>query len=616
MANRHNSDSPSSGQSVKTDIRALWVNARWALTLTWSTSPRLVVGVILFTCLRGLLPAGIALAARGLINALVTALQRRSDDISSLVLWLALGLGLALAQAASDLTNRYLTERLNHELHLRINSDILEHAARLDTSYFEDPRFHDVMERARHNTATHFSQFLANILGTMNSALQMVSLLGILVVLEPLVVAVLAPVVAPYLVFRLRLAKAKYAQEESRTSKRRWTNYFVRLLINPNSAAEVKLLDLGPLLTTKYRSLITEFRDQDHRLIRRSFVGGTWFATSSTLAFYAIFARVTYRAFKGALTVGDVAIYVGAASGLRNSLANVILSLANSVEQTLYVSNLAEFLSITPRIHSSAGLVPASSHGEIEFRGVSFTYPGSTRPALSDISFHVKPGEIVALVGENGAGKTTLVKLVARLYDPDSGCILLDGIDLRDLSLAYLHTQLSLVFQGFGRYEATAADNIAYGDWRRLMHDREQVEQIAAQARVETMIEQMPQAYDTMLGRTFGDYELSAGQWQRLAVARAFARNASVLILDEPTASLDPRAEHEIFSGFRELSKGRTTILISHRFSTVSMADRILVLDQGRIIECGTHKELLAKDGHYATLYRLQTRQMTFPHGT
>ena len=616
MPNGQDPDSSVSEQTFKTNVQVLWANTLWALKLTWSTSAPLVSGVVLFTLLRGFMPAGLALAARGLINVLIGVLNRKADDFGVLVPWLILGFGLAIVQAVTELASRYLMQRLTDELNLKLNSDILTHAARLDFAFFEDPRLHDIMERARHNTAQHFSQFLTSILGAFNGALQVISLMAILVVIEPLIVLVLGVVILPYLVYQFRLAKMRYLIERSRTTKRRWTQYFVRLLTSPQSAAEVKLLDLASLLIDRYRSLMAEFRIQDHQLHRRSFRGGSLFAVVSTTAFYGTLVWVAFRAFKGGLTVGDVAIYAGAAAALRGSLTSAILSVASAVEQTLYVSSLAEFLSITPRIHSAAGRVPASSRGEIEFRNVSFTYPGSPRPALSDVSFHIKPGETVALVGENGAGKTTLVKLIARLYDPDTGCITLDGIDLRELLLTYLHSQISFVFQNFGRYEATVAHNIAYGDWRRLMHDRQLVEEIGREAKVEDLIEKMPQAYDTMLGRTFGEFELSDGQWQRIAMTRASARQTPVLILDEPTASLDVRAEYEVFSRFRELSRGRSTILISHRFSTVSMADRILVLDEGRIIESGTHQELLALNGHYATLYNLHKRQMaSLPEG-
>lgn len=612
MTTRVSPDGTFSGRPLKTSALALLANMRWALRLTWSTSSLLISGLVISTCSRALVPAGLALTARGLINGLVDLLNRGSDDFSMLIPWLLLGVGLATIQAIGDVASRYLIQRLNDEIQMKITMDILKHAADLDVACFEDHRFHDVMERARQDTAQHFSQFLVSIIGTINNGLQLVSLLLILVIIEPFITVVLAPVALPYLIFQMRLARVRHFKEQARTTGRRWASYFVRLLTGPQSAAEVRLLDLAPLLINRYRTLMMEFRDQDRKLHFRSFLGGSAFALSAAVVFYVILTWVVYRALKAGLTVGDVAIYAGASSALRGNLANVIQSMSSVVEHALFVSNLKEFLNIRPWIQDTGSMVPVSRQGEIEFTHVSFSYPGSSQLILSDISFHIKPGETVALVGENGAGKTTLVKLIARLYDPDQGCITLDGVDVRKLSISHLYSQLAFVLQGFGRYEATVADNIAYGDWRRLLHNQDQVKEVAREANIQEMIEGMPQAYETLLGKMFGGHDLSAGQWQQLAVARAFARDACVLILDEPTASLDAKAEHAIFSRFRELLKDRTTILISHRFSTVSIADRILVLDQGHLIEQGTHQELMTLNGHYATLYSLHERQMPF----
>jgi len=293
---------------------------------------------------------------------------------------------------------------------------------------------------------------------------------------------------------------------------------------------------------------------------------------------------------------------------LRAMLDNGIRSATVAMEQSLYIENIRAFLDVQPRIKLGLGLEPESMRGGIRAENVTFRYPGSVEPVLRQICLDIEPGETVAIVGENGAGKTTLAKLIARLYDPDEGRILFDGVPVRDLSVEHLHRHISFLGQNYGRYEATVAENIAYGNWREMLEKQDQVERIARLANIDSLIEAMPEGYGTMLGRTFGQYDLSGGQWQRIAIARVLARDSAVLILDEPSSHLDVRAERELFQSLQTLAKGRTTILISHRFSTVSMADRIIVMDRGTVVESGTHAELLAEAGQYSRLYGLHRR--------
>ena len=318
--------------------------------------------------------------------------------------------------------------------------------------------------------------------------------------------------------------------------------------------------------------------------------------------------------FRGRWSTFSAPATVSSAPALLRLLAARSWSLTNSFEQLLFVSNVLDFLSVSPKAASTGSVATIQQAPvAIEVRNVTFTYPGAADPVIRDVSLQIRAGEALAIVGENGAGKTTLVKLLARLYEPDDGQILFDGIDIREMTPEAHRRRLSFVVQTFGRYEAKISDNIAYGDWRRMMNNRERVGQIARLANVHDLIEAMPQGYDTLLGRKFGEYDLSGGQWQKIAVARALAREGWLFILDEPTSNLDARAEYELFSHFRELAETRTTLLISHRFSTVSMADRILVMDEGRIVERGTHQELLDLGGHYASLYALHLRRMPLP---
>jgi ATP-binding cassette subfamily B protein len=573
----------------------------WTAKLVWETNAALFSGLVLTTLVRGVLPAALALTIRGLINSAVQVVQQGTVEVAPLVPWLVIGFVLSTVDAVSRLADRLFAERLADDLNLRITDDVMTHAKALDLGFFEDPRSQDMLARVTESqrAITHL------IVGT--------SLLAVLTAIEPLVPLVVAPFAVPFLVFQWRLSRARHMDEYSRATKRRWTGYFVSKLTQGDAVAEVKLLDLGPLLVQRFRSILEEFRDRNADLHKRNFRGSALTATLTTVVLYLLFFRVAVRTLDGTVTLGDLAIFGGATARLRFAVDDAIRSLTNSFEQLLFVSNILDFLSVSPKA-ASIGSVAAIRQAPvaIDVRNVTFTYPGSAEPVIRGVSLQIRAGEALAIVGENGAGKTTLVKLLARLYEPDDGQILFDGIDIREMTPEAHRRRLSFVFQSFGRYEATIADNIAYGDWQRMLDRQDRVEEVAKLTGVHDMIEALPQGYDTWVGRSFGTHTLSGGEWQKVAMARAFARDASLLVLDEPTSNLDASAEYRLFSRFAELARGRTTILISHRFSTLGMADRIAVMKDGRLVEIGTHEELVGRPGVYATLYgfheRLQPR--------
>jgi ATP-binding cassette, subfamily B, bacterial len=601
----------------RSELKLLWQHTRWMVVLIWRTDRHLLLVLVAIMLALSLTPAGLALTLRGLVNEVAAIISGQVDTVRILMLWLALGLAITLVETVGNFANAYCSQRLHDELNLRITYDILDHASRLDVAQFEDPRFQDLLERARQNTADRFSYFVTNVLTAVTNLTQVISLTLILVIIEPIVTLLLLPIAIPYLWFQWRMAQTRFQKDDNRATRQRWNIYFTHLMTRHEYVPEVKLLRLSPLLKEKFQKIMVGFRDEDRQIYRRTFIGNALFAIISVVVFYLTFARVALRVLDGGLTIGDVAIYGGATGRLRLSLEYAIVSITTAMEQTLHVANLIAFFAIEPQAQEHVGLVPpdlTTPRGSVRFENVTFRYPSKAVPALQDVSFTIHPGETMAIVGENGAGKTTLVKLIARLYEPDEGNIFLDNYNVRDLSPDYLRHQVAFVFQRFLKFEGTVADNIAYGDWERLLDNRDAVVDIARQAGIDEMIMAMPDGYDTILGLLFSDHTLSGGQWQKLALARAFARQSTLLILDEPTSNLDARSEYRIFSRFQEMAAGRTALLISHRFSTVSMADRIIVLDQGRVVECGSHQELLAAGGTYTQLYNLHRLQYGRTH--
>ena len=601
------SESVHAGAGVRETLR----NIRWAFGVCRTTNPTLYAAFWLIALVGTLFPAGAALAVRGLVNAVNDGLSHAATfQPRAVYLWLLLGFATAVGTVITGSASRYLARRFEIDLHYRLHLDILRHNDAMAFARFEDPRFHDALRRAQDNPELHVSRCLASTLDLATKGVQILSLMAILFVIEPILFLLLLPVGIPYLVFQWRLSRRQFEEVDARVEKHRWIGYHSSVLSDARQAAEIKVLGLAPLFIERCRAMMEEFRELRASYQRFEFLGNLVFALFSVIAVYLAMSRAAFSIVDGRLTIGDLAIYASAAAQLRALVENSIALIVSLRWEILHIGNLRVFLALPAEDPRRAAGRRTPLTGGIAFRNVTFTYPGAAAPTLSNVSFTIEPGETVGLVGDNGAGKTTIAKLIARLHDPTDGAVLFDGVDSRDLDVDDLRRQVTCLFQHFGRYAATAADNIAFGDWKRLLDDTAEIEKVARDVGVHELISAMPQGYQTLLGRHFGKHEPSGGQWQQLGIARAIARDARLLILDEPTANLDIDAEYKLFLRYRALAEGRTVLLISHRFSTVRMADRILVLNAGRVVESGSHDELVRLNGRYAALYDLHRRHL------
>lgn len=577
------------------------------LRMVWDTSPALVSATALLRLVRALLPLAILWVSKLIIDGVVGWVAHGKGDVARIWQLVALELGLAVASDLLGRANTLADSLLGDRFTNRVSVRLIEHATRLDLASFEDPVFYDKLERARRQTTSRIG-LLAAVLNVGQDTLSLISLSAGLVVFSPWLVVLLIAAVIPSFLGETHFTTLAYSVLYRRTPERRLLDYIRLLGASSQSAKEVKIFGLGPHLAERYHEVSDRIYNENKQVaIRRASVGFL-LNLISTGGYYSAYVVVLLRTLAGAISIGTFTFLTGAFSRSRMYIEKILQSFTDISEQALFLKDLFEFFEMEPGIRSLPDALPAPRpiRDGFEFRNVAFAYPGASQMVVENINFRIERQEKIALIGENGAGKTTLVKLLARLYDPTAGQILLDGVDLREYSVEDLRKEIGVIFQDYMRYEMLAKENIGFGKIE-AMEDQGRIARAAQKSLAFQVIRKLPQGYNQMIGRRFeGGVDLSGGEWQKFALARAYMRDAQLLILDEPTATLDARAEYEVFRRFAELTKGRMAVLISHRFSTVRMADRILVLQNGQIREEGTHQQLVALGGQYAELFELQ----------
>jgi ATP-binding cassette subfamily B protein len=576
-------------------LRILWESGR--TVVSWGLALRVVVAV---------LPFAVAKVAQYIINGIAGVLRGAalpSNFWELVAAEVALNVLLGLITRGIDYSDSLLANRYTQHVSVRV----MEQASRLDLTTYEDPVFYDRLERARVQ-ATDRLAMIQQMGRLIQQVITTLVFSAALAWASPWLVLLLAAGVLPSFLGETHYAFLGYAKNFRQTPAKRQMDYLRQVAGSREGAKEVKLFGLHKFFTDRFQSLAHQIYVEDVALSRSKLIIGGLLGIIGTLGYYGAYVYVIWRTLRGAYDIGQFTFLTAAIQQASSNLQQVFSTASGIADQALFLTDLIAFFDMQPTVQSNPNGLPAPkpiTQG-FEFRNVSFAYPGTERTVLKNFNLTLSPGERIALIGENGQGKTTVVKLITRLYDPTEGQILLDGVDLREYSLEDLHRNIGVIFQDFMRYEMTARENIAVGSVDRLQ-EQDDIELAAHKSLADTVVGKLPGGYDQMLGRRFeGGVELSGGEWQKMALARAYLRDAQLLILDEPTAALDARSELEVFERFAELTEGKMALLISHRFSTVRMADRIVVLSGGRLIEEGNHQELMARNGLYASMFEMQ----------
>jgi ATP-binding cassette subfamily B protein len=576
------------------------------LRILWDSGPAVVSWGLGLRVIVATLPFGVAKVAQYIISDIAGVIHGSplpSSFWTLVATEVGLNVLLGLMTRAIDYSDSLLANRYTQHVSVRV----MEQAAQLDLTTYENPVFYDRLERARVQATDRLA--MIQLMGRLfQQVITTLTFSIALVVASPWLVLLMAFGVLPSFVGETHYAFLGYAKNFRQTPAKRQMDYLRQVAGSREGAKEVKLFGLNKFFTSRFQALAHQIYVEDVALSRSKLIVGGLLGVIGTLGYYGAYVYVIWRTLHGAYDIGYFTFLTAAIQQASSNLQQVFSTASGIADQALFLTDLIAFFDMKPTVNSNPNGLPAPKPIQrgFEFRNVSFTYPGTDRTVLKNFSLTLSPGERIALIGENGQGKTTVVKLITRLYDPTEGQILLDGIDLREYSLEDLHRQIGVIFQDFMRYEMTARENIAVGRIDQP-HQQSDIESAAQKSLADTVVSKLSDGYDQMLGRRFeGGVELSGGEWQKIALARAYLRDAQLLILDEPTAALDARSELEVFERFAELTEGKMALLISHRFSTVRMADRIVVLSGGRLIEEGNHQQLMATNGVYAGMFEMQ----------